>query len=797
MPPQALEAGKRAAAVEGLSRTSAAGYLGAVESSLGDARLHAPPLLFKGTFYGHEILVTIDSGASGDYISASWCEQHNVKSHGPSGPVCIADGRHIQSLGQLKTGTLRMEGYQVAIAPVVIPLWKPLLVLGKAWLERANPSINWRTNEAMIKVKSHEYVLKSVADRLPIEVISAIQYKDESSPEDEVYVLKLKQPSGITNPDARVTNLLKEFSDVFPTELPKELPPKRAIDFEIDLEAGHTPPSRPTYRLSTEELAELKKTLDDLLSKGFIRPSVSPFGAPILFVKKKDGSRRMVIDYRGLNRITVKNKYPLPRIDELLDQLGGAKVFSKLDLVSGYHQIRIKASDVHKTAFRTRYGHYEFLVLPFGLTNAPATFMRLMNDVFRPYLDKFVVVFLDDILVFSKSPEEHVRHLREVLSLLRKHKLYAKLSKCSFFLSEVEFLGHIVGADGIRTDPNKVKAITEWQAPRNITDVRAFHGLASYYRKFIKNFSAIAAPLTALTSSKSKFEWTPKADKAFQDLKRAIVSADVLKPFQDAPGVPTRVTTDASDEAIGAELAQEVDGVFHPVAFESRKLTPAERNYPTHERELLALVHALKTWRHYLEGRTFRVVTDHNSLKYIQVQPSLSKRQAGWLDLLQEFDFTIDYKPGRGNVVADALSRRLHMISTVEGAPTLHQQIKAGYRNDKFYKAIRRNMAAGDGTEDFSFDALGLLYNRANGQERLYVPAVPEIRTKLLREAHDSEVSGHFGGPKTTAQLERTYWWPSLRQDVRAYVSTCDACQRHNAVTLTPRTVWSLRGGEL
>ena len=195
--------------------------------------------------------------------------------------------------------------------------------------------------------------------------------------------------------------------------------------------------------------------------------------------------------------------------------------------------------------------------------------MRLMNDIFRPCLDKFVVVFLDDILVFSKSPEEHVRHLREVLNLLRKHKLYAKLSKCSFFLSEVEFLGHIVGADGIRTDPNKVKAITEWQAPRNVTDVRAFHGLASYYRKFIKNFSAIAAPLTALTSSKSKFEWTPKADRAFSDLKRAIVSADVLKPFQDAPGVPTRVTTDASDKAIGAVLAQEVDGVFHPVAFPS------------------------------------------------------------------------------------------------------------------------------------------------------------------------------------------------------------------------------------
>lgn len=636
--------------------TAAPDHLGAIQSSAKQDFDEVAPLLYEGTFQGKDIMIMIDSGASKDYISSRWVSEQGIQIEGSPSQACVADGSNITILGHTKPGLMRIGNYQAAITPCVTKLWEPVLILGRQWLRKVNPSIDWRTDEATIKVKSREYKL-TPAKVNGIPIISAIQYKSTQNQGDTIYVVK-SSPSPTSSLDPRARPVVEEFKDVFAPELPDGLPPSRAIDFEIELDPGHRPPSRPTYRLSSEELAELKQTLDSLLSKGFIQPSTSPFGAPILFVKKKDGSRRMVIDYRGLNNITVKNKYPLPRIDELMDQLNGAQVFSKLDLTSGYHQIRIKPRDIHKTAFRTRYGHYEFQVLPFGLTNAPATFMRLMNDVFRPLLDKCVLVYLDDILIYSKTPEEHAQHLRQVLELLRQNKLFAKLSKCAFYLPEVDFLGHVVGAEGIKTDPRKITAITEWKSPTNVHEVRSFHGLASYYRKFIKGFSTIAAPLTALTGSKTSFAWTPEAEDAFTKLKAALVSSGVLKPFQDDSTVPTRVTTDASDSAIGAELAQQVDGTYYPVAFESRKLSPAERNYPTHERELLAIIHALKTWRHYLEGRRFTVVTDHNSLKYIQVQPSLSKRQAGWLDTLQEFNFEIVYRPGKANVVADALSRK-------------------------------------------------------------------------------------------------------------------------------------------
>jgi hypothetical protein len=287
-----------------------------------------------------------------------------------------------------------------------------------------------------------------------------------------------------------VDKLLTEYKDVFPDDLPG-LPPEREVDHQIDLKPGTAPTSRAPYRLGLDELEELKKQLQDLVDKGFIRPSTSPFGAPILFVKKKDGTLRMCMDYRALNENTIKNKYPLPNVDDLLDQLSGARYFSKIDLRSGYHQIRIAAGDEHKTAFRTRYGHYEFIVLPFGLTNAPATFMRLMNDVLRPYLDKFAVAFLDDVLIYSRTLEEHEQHVRLVLDVLRRQKLYAKLSKCEFFKDEIEFLGHKITADGARPLESKVSAVKTWPQPKNVSEVRGFLGLANYYRRFVRGLQRL------------------------------------------------------------------------------------------------------------------------------------------------------------------------------------------------------------------------------------------------------------------------------------------------------------------
>ena len=420
---------------------------------------------------------------------------------------------------------------------------------------------------------------------------------------------------------------------------------------------GSSPPSRPTIRLSATELAELKKQLDELEAAGFIRPSKSPFGAPILFVKKKDGTMRMCVDYRALNNITVKNSYPLPRVDELFDRLQGATYFSKIDLRSGYHQIRIAPEDVPKTAFRTRYGHYEFLVLPFGLTNAPATFMHLMHQALRPFLDDFVLVFLDDILIYSKTLEEHEQHVRRVLEALRKQKLYAKESKCEFFKHEVEFLGHRVGRDGVRMMEDKVQAIREWPTP---TKRQRRASLPRYRRLLPQVHPGLqrdrGAAVRAHQGQRQVRVGRRRTRRRSSQLKAAIAQGPVL--ILPDPSLPFVVHTDASGFAVGAVLQQDQGKGLQPIAFLSKKMLDAETRYPVHEQELLAIIHALTAWRHYLHGSKFVVRTDHKSLQFFQTQPMLSGRQARWKDVIANFDFDIEYVEGKANVVADGLSRR-------------------------------------------------------------------------------------------------------------------------------------------
>ncbi|GJR45101.1 putative reverse transcriptase domain-containing protein [Tanacetum coccineum] len=416
--------------------------------------------------------------------------------------------------------------------------------------------------------------------------------------------------------------VVRDFPEVFPDDL-LGLPLVREIEFRIDLIPGASPVVRSPYRLAPSEMLELSNQLKELQEKGFIRPSHSPWGAPVLFVKKKDGSMRMCIDYRELNKLTIKNRYPLPRIDDLFDQLQGACCFSKIDLRSGYHQLRVREEDIPKTAFRTRYGHFEFTVMPFGLTNAPAIFMDLMNRVCKPYLDKFVIVFIDDILIYSKSEEEHEVHLKTILDLLKKEKLYAKFSKCEFWLQEVQFLGHVVNRDGIHVDPSKIESVKNWKTPESPTEIRSFLGLAGYYRRFIENFSKIAKPLTLLTQKNKTYVWGNEQDEAFCILKEILCNA------------PGKV-----------------------IAYASRQLKKHEKNYTTYDLELGAVVFALKIWRHYLYGTKSVIYIDHKSLQYIFYQKDLNIRQRRWIELLSDYECEIKYHPGKANVLADALSRK-------------------------------------------------------------------------------------------------------------------------------------------
>ena len=424
-----------------------------------------------------------------------------------------------------------------------------------------------------------------------------------------------------------IQSMLHAYSDIFPDALPIGLPPARNIQHTIQLEPNSSPPFKGIYRMSQGELQTLEKQLKELIAHEFIIPSSSPYGAPVLFVQKKDGSSRMRVDYRALNKLTIKNRYPLPRIDDLLDRLNGAQYFSSLDLMSGYHQIRITEEDVTKTAFRTPLGSYMFRVLPFGLTNAPSTFMKVMDDIFSD-MRQFVVVYLDDRLIFSRTETEHMKHLDMVLSRLRFEKLYAKKSKCSFCRDELLFLGHVVTREGIRVDPQKVAAIQKWSTPTSASQIRSFLGLANYFRKFMQGYSKMIEPLTALLRKDAPFVWSSDCQAAFEQVQYNLTHAPCLAlPDLSLQAAPFEVICDASGFAVGAVLLQN----GRPIAFESRKMAPAERNYPVGEQELLAVFHAFTTWRCYLQNhQEFVVNTDHNPNVYLPTKQNLSGRQSRW-----------------------------------------------------------------------------------------------------------------------------------------------------------------------
>ncbi|CAK9780322.1 unnamed protein product [Cutaneotrichosporon oleaginosum] len=615
-----------------------------------------------------------------------------------------------------------------------------------------------------------------------------------------------------TGRKSQITDEIKEhvpkefwpYSDVFSKEQAMKLPPHRKFDHKITLVEGATPPHGPLYALSPVELDVLKKYLDEMQEIGFIRPSQSPAAAPILFVKKKDGSLRLCVDYRGLNNVTVKNRYPLPLISELLNRLGSAKFFSRIDLRNAYHQIRIAEGEEWKTAFRCRYGLFEYLVMPFGLTNAPATFQYLVNTQFHDMIDDFVIVFLDDIMIFSKTREEHTKHIQRVLQRLREGKLYAKAEKCEFYQKKTEFLGYVISADGISMDEKKVNAILEWPEPKNLNELRSFLGFCNYYRHFIRGYSRIVLALTESTKTKDAkpFQFTDRERLAFEDIKEAFRNGDILH-FADLTK-PYTVETDASDSAIGAILSQLIDGRLVPIAFFSRKLLPAEQNYEIHDKELLAIVSAFHEWRQYLEGaqHPITIVTDHQPLVYFNTKRQLTRRQARWMLFLTSFVFEITYRPGKKGEKPDALSRRpdyeiteedrqhnyLQLLSLPTASllrlgstkintlvPTLVNDIVKAQKTDEYciVKNKTWNMSNTDREQHWT---------RQNGtfyyDGKIFVPA-GQPRLQVLQLCHDNKLAGHPGRRKTLDLVQRHFWWPTIRSFVNHFVASCESCQRN------------------
>ncbi|CAI7793637.1 unnamed protein product [Closterium sp. NIES-54] len=567
---------------------------------------------------------------------------------------------------------------------------------------------------------------------------------------------------------SELQELLKRFPGIFPDDLPEGLPPQRAHDHQIELEPGAQPTVQRQFILTQPEPDELRKQLDYLLEKKFIRPSSSPFATPILFTPKKDGGFRMCIDYRALNRVTVKSRYPIPRADELIDHLRTARVFSKIDLRGGYHQIRVEPSDCAKTAFRTRYGSFEYTVMPFGLTNAPATFQITMNEAFRPLLDKCVIIYLDGILVYSRDKQQHLEDLEAVFTVLHKHRLLTKGSKCEFSQDRLEFLGHVISEAGVEIDSKKMDTVKAWHPPTNITELQSFLGFVNCVWWFVSDMARLTAPLTDLLRKGVAFMWGEKEHAAFSTLKNVLCSPPVLRITD--PHRPFEVVTDASDIAIGAVLLQDFGNGLQPITYESRKLHLPEKNYPIHDREMLAIVHAFKVWRCYLTGADVTVRTDHKSLQYLRAQPHLNPRQIRWLDYLESnFHYTFTYKKGASNI-ADALTRpaaQVHAILLAQISPLLTGLFTHGYQTDPLFT----------GGNSLQFAAARGVYYVRTGTDRIWVPGYTLLRELLLQEAHDGVTSGHFGVEKTRQHLQRYYYWPEMLTDVQRHVASCPTCQ--------------------
>lgn len=743
------------------------------------------------------------------------------------------------------------DGIKEDLYAYVIPGQTEPLILGKGWLTRHDASLRPAKESVLIRSPYRRY-LRTRATDPDLAEVSARAFKalhDPSDPLDAsttVFTASVNDieeallPKSHQDPATNCPDWLRPVLYAFDRKKAAQLPPSRpGLDTEINLLPGTTAPSMPLYSMGREELLVLRKTLYDLLDSGFIRASSSSAGAPVIFVKKPGGGLRFCVDYRGLNAVTQKDGYPLPRIEETLRELGQARWVSKVDVISAFHRLRVRPGDEDKTAFRTRLGAYEWLVTPFGLCGAPAAFQRFINHVLRPWLGISCSAYLDDVAIYSSGSRNEHRHLvRSIVKALGDAGLQLDWDKSEFEADSVRYLGFIIHpGHGISTDPEKIRAVTDWEPPKNVRGVRGFLGFANFYRQFVPGYSEIATPLTALTKKDRVFSWGPDEQKAFQQLKDALIQAPLLATYR--PGKTTILETDASGYALGGVLRQlGDDGLFWPIAYFSRKLSPAEVNYPVHDKEMLAIYSCIRHWQPLLQGSPFEVWTDHRNLVYFQSKQTLAERQRRWAHELSGFDFKLIHKPGATQVQSDALSRRDQDMPQNLQDDRLQtrdfQLLQPGTKGDfviaskawvvdadadpdpetswtpdpkddspespfddpdltaLWTQALQRNRrywearrAVLNGDRSFPLD-WGLSWQisecsvdpgkRLRWRNRIWIPFFEPLRTQIVQRIHDSPLAGHPGRTLTRDLVSREYAWPGLSDFVNRLVGNCQTC---------------------
>lgn len=728
-----------------------------------------------------DVVVLIDSGASHNFISPKLTTALGL-SVTPivERKIKLGDGHKVSSQGVCEGIKLVLGALEVSVDALVLDLGGLDVVLGVSWLcTLGKVMMDWKNLTMQFWHQGKTIVLQGQGENQERQCFLNSFLEDRQGRVGEEWWLSSQRQKvgGKEMMDEGLKEVLSKFTEVFQDSI--RLPPRRSQSHQIKLFPDHGPVNVRPYRYPHHQKEEIERQVKELLEAGVIRQSMSAFSSPVILVKKKDNSWRMCVDYRALNKATIPDKYPIPIVDELLDELFGAIIFSKIDLKSGYHQIRVHEEDVHKTAFRTHNGHYEYLVMPFGLMNAPATFQSTMNDIFRPFLRKFVLVFFDDILIYSQNMLDHYNHLEQVLAVLVSNCFVANQAKYKFGYEQVDYLGHIISGKGVAVDPEKVKCIRDWPPPKNVKGVRGFLGLTGYYRKFIKDYGKVAKPLTELTK-KDNFLWGKEATEAFENLKDIMTTSPVLVLPNFA--LPFEVECDAAGRGIGAVLMQN----RQPIAFFSKALSAGNLAKSVYEKELMALVLSIQHWRHYLLGKQFVVYTDHKSLKHFLQQRVTSPDQQCWLAKLLGYQFEVKYKPGLENKAADALSRchgEVEMNVLVSSPTWLEGQklLQEIAQDTQIQKMIVELTAKPDAKPGFSVQQGVLFY-----QGRLVIPADSPSIPVLLEEFHSTPMGGHSGFLRTYRRLAANIYWTGMQKRIRDFVRACDVCQRQKYAATTP-----------